>query len=313
MKILHLDSTHSYLCTELEKLGFTNLFDFKSSKNEIENKISNYNGIIIRSRISIDKSLINKATNLKFIARIGSGTENIDVEYAKKNKIEIISSPEGNSNAVGEHALGMLLSLINNISYSHNEINNGIWSRESNRGFELKNKIIGLIGYGHTGKSFAKKLSGLDVNTIFYDLKPNLKDEFAKEVTLNEIKEKADIISLHTSLTKEASGIINTQFINECKKPFWIINTARGKCIKTKDLVRGINENKVLGAALDVLESEKNSFEQLSQTTESNSNLSALVNSKKIVLTPHVAGWTHESKINMVKIVLKKIIKLFKK
>lgn len=313
MKILHLDSTHSYLNQELEKLGFSNHFDFKSSKDKIKDQISSYTGIIIRSRISIDKSLLEKAINLKFIARVGSGTENIDIHYAEKNKIKIISAPEGNANAVGEHALGMLLSLINNISHSHHEIKQGVWSREPNRGNELKNKTVGLIGYGNTGRSFAKKLAGLDVEVIFYDLKSGLENKFAKEVTLKEIKENADVISLHTSLTKEAFEIINTQFINECKKPFWIINTARGKCIKTKDLLRGINENKILGAALDVLESEKNSFEQLSQKPESNSNLSTLVNSKKIVLTPHVAGWTHESKINLVKVILKKIIKLFNK
>ena len=313
MKILHLDSTHSYLNQELDKLGFSNHFDFKSSKDKIKDQISSYTGIIIRSRISIDKSLLKKAINLKFIARVGSGTENIDVHYAEKNKIKIISAPEGNANAVGEHALGMLLSLMNNISHSHNEIKQGIWSRESNRGNELKNKTIGLIGYGNTGRSFAKKLAGLDVEVIFYDLKSGLENKFAKEVTLKEIKENADVISLHTSLTKEAFEIINTQFINECKKPFWILNTARGKCIITKDLLRGINENKILGAALDVLESEKNSFEQLSQKPESISNLSALVNSKKIVLTPHVAGLTHESKINLVKVILKKIIKLFNK
>lgn len=313
MKILHLDSTHSYLYQKLEKLGFTNKFDFESSKDQIENKISSYDGIIVRSRIPIDKSLINKATNLKFIARVGSGTENIDIEHAKKNKINIISSPEGNSNAVGEHALGMLLSLINNMSNSHIEIINGVWSRESNRGYELKNKIIGLIGYGHTGKAFAKKLSGLDVQTVFYDLKPNLKNEFAKEVTLKKIKEIANVISIHTSSTKEAYQIINTKFINECKNPFWLINTARGKCINTKDLIKGINEEKILGAALDVLEFENKSFENLSESLNSSSHLQDLINSKKILLTPHVAGWTHESKIGLVKVILKKIKKVFEK
>lgn len=307
MKILYLDSIHSYLPQELDKLGFTNEFDFKSSKKEIEKKISSYSGIIIRSRIPIDKSLINKATNLKFIARVGSGTENIDTNYAKKNKIKIISSPEGNANAVGEHALGMLLSLINNISHSHNEIKQGVWSRESNRGYEIKNKTIGLIGYGNTGKCFAKKLSGLDVKVIFYDLKSDLGDKFAKEVTLKEIKENADVISLHTSLTKEAFEIINTEFINECKKPIWLINTARGKCVKSKDLLKGINENKILGAALDVIEFEKKSFEKLHESLNSNTDLENLINSKKILLTPHVAGWTHESKIGLVKIIAKKI------
>ena len=311
MKILHLDSTHPYLSNELNKLGFDNFFDFKSSKKEIENKLFIYDGIIIRSRIPIDKVLIDKATNLKFIARVGSGIENIDIKHAKKNNIKIISSPEGNSNAVGEHALGMLLSLINNISYSHNEIINGKWSREANRGYELKNKTVGLIGYGHTGKSFAKKLSGFDVSTIFFDLKSNLKNEFASEVTLKEIKETADVISIHSSLTKESYEILNTKFINECKKPFWLINTSRGNCVKIKDLIKGIKEKKVLGAALDVLEFEKKSFEKLLETSISNDDFSFLINSKKIILTPHIAGWTHESKLLLVKIILDKIKKLF--
>ena len=311
MKILHLDSTHPYLSNELNKLGFDNFFDFKSSKKEIENKLFIYDGIIIRSRIPIDKVLIDKATNLKFIARVGSGIENIDIKHAKKNNIKIISSPEGNSNAVGEHALGMLLSLINNISFSHNEIINGKWSREANRGYELKNKTVGLIGYGHTGKSFAKKLSGFDVSTIFFDLKSNLKNEFASEVTLKEIKETADVISIHSSLTKESYEILNTKFINECKKPFWLINTSRGNCVKIKDLIKGIKEKKVLGAALDVLEFEKKSFEKLLETSMSNDDFSFLINSKKIILTPHIAGWTHESKLLLVKIILVKIKKLF--
>ena len=311
MKILHLDSTHPYLSNELNKLGFDNFFDFKSSKKEIENKLFIYDGIIIRSRIPIDKVLIDKATNLKFIARVGSGIENIDIKHAKKNNIKIISSPEGNSNAVGEHALGMLLSLINNISYSHNEIINGKWSREANRGYELKNKTVGLIGYGHTGKSFAKKLSGFDVSTIFFDLKSNLKNEFASEVTLKEIKETADVISIHSSLTKESYEILNTKFINECKKPFWLINTSRGNCVKIKDLIKGIKEKKVLGAALDVLEFEKKSFEKLLETSMYNDDFSFLINSKKIILTPHIAGWTHESKLLLVKIILVKIKKLF--
>ena len=174
MKILHLDTTHPFLEKELEKIGFENHFDFDSLKSDL--KLYDYFGIIIRSRISIDKDFINKCKNLKFIARIGSGTENIDVDYAKQKGIQIISTPEGNSNAVGEHALGMLLSLLNNINSSSKEVQKGIWNRESNRGIELKDKTVGLIGYGNTGKSFAKKLNGFDVNTIFYDIKKIKKD-----------------------------------------------------------------------------------------------------------------------------------------
>ncbi|MAU63771.1 MAG: hydroxyacid dehydrogenase [Flavobacteriaceae bacterium] len=310
MKILHLDSTDSYLSSELEKLGFENSFDFKSTKKKIENLIFPFNGIIIRSRIKIDKSLINKAINLKFIARFGSGLENIDLDYANKKNIKIISAPEGNSNAVAEHALGMLLSLMNNIPNAHKEIINGIWNRESNRGFELKNKTIGLIGYGNTGKSFAKILSGFNVKTIFYDLKSKLEDNYAKEVSIKEIQKNADVISLHTSLTNEAFHIINKTFIDKCNKPFWLINTARGQCINTKDLITGIKQNKILGAALDVLEFEKNSFEKLSLILNSNTDLIELMKSKKIIITPHIAGWTYESKINLSKVVLNKIKKL---
>ena len=310
MKILHLDSTDSYLSSELEKLGFENSFDFKSTKKKIENLIFPFNGIIIRSRIKIDKSLIDKAINLKFIARFGSGLENIDLDYANKKNIKIISAPEGNSNAVAEHALGMLLSLMNNIPNAHKEITNGMWNRESNRGFELKNKTIGLIGYGNTGKSFAKILSGFNVKTIFYDLKSKLEDNYAKEVSIKEIQKNADVISLHTSLTDEAFHIINKIFIDKCNKQFWVINTARGQCINTKDLITGIKQNKILGAALDVLEFEKNSFEKLSLILNSNTDLIELMKSKKIIITPHIAGWTYESKINLSKVVLNKIKKL---
>ena len=197
MKILHLDSTHSYLYNELEKIGFTNEFDFKSSKKEIEEKLSIYNGIIIRSRIPIDQRFLNKASNIKFIARIGSGTENIDLDFAKSKNIKIISTPEGNSNAVGEHAVGMILSLMNKILKSEKEISKGIWSREPNRGNELMGKTIGLIGYGNTGKSFAKKLSGFNTKVIFFDLKSGLEDKYANSATLEEIQKQSEIGRAH--------------------------------------------------------------------------------------------------------------------
>ena len=308
MQILHLDSNHPLLADELEKIGFKNHFDLESSKSEVEKKISNYFGIIIRSRISIDKVFLDNCEKLKFIARIGSGTENIDVEYAKSKNIHIISTPEGNSNAVGEHALGMLLSLTNNITSSNDEIKNRIWERESNRGFELKGKTIGLIGYGHTGKSFARKLIGLGVKIIYHDLKNIEKDDDTVQVTLGEIKKHSDVISLHVSMTEESKGLINTDFINSCKKPFWLINTSRGNCIITKDLVEGLKSGKILGAGLDVLEYEKKSFEKLS--ISNNENLNYLVSSKNVIITPHIAGWTKESKIKLAEVAVKKIKKL---
>ena len=308
MQILHLDSNHPLLADELEKIGFKNHFDLESSKSEVEKKISNYFGIIIRSRISIDKVFLDNCEKLKFIARIGSGTENIDVEHAKSKNIHVISTPEGNSNAVGEHALGMLLSLTNNITSANNEIKNRIWERELNRGFELKGKTIGLIGYGHTGKSFARKLIGLGVKIIYHDLKNIEKDDDTVQVTLGEIKEHSDVISLHVSMTEESKGLINTDFINSCKKPFWLINTSRGNCIITKDLVEGLKSGKILGAGLDVLEYEKKSFEKLS--ISNNENLNYLKNSKNVIITPHIAGWTFESKIKLAEVAVKKIKKL---
>jgi len=308
MKILHLDTTHPFLGKELEKIGFTNYYDFKTIKSDL--KISDFFGIIIRSRISIDKNFIDKCKNLKFIARIGSGIENIDVDYAKQKGIQVISTPEGNSNAVGEHALGMLLSILNNINSSNSEVKKGIWNRESNRGIELKNKTVGLIGYGNTGKSFAKKLIGFDVNTIFYDIKKIEKDNYANPVSLNYLKDNSDIISLHISMTEESIGLINKNFIESCAKPFWLINTSRGSCIIINDLVKGLKDGKVLGAGLDVIAFEKKSFEKLTVNENDQSNLNYLNSSNNVILTPHIAGWTQESKIRLVKIALEKIKKL---
>ena len=308
MKILHLDTTHPFLGKELEKIGFTNYYDFKTIKSDL--KISDFFGIIIRSRISIDKNFIDKCKNLKFIARIGSGIENIDVDYAKQKGIQIISTPEGNSNAVGEHALGMLLSILNNINSSNTEVKKGIWNRESNRGIELNNKTVGLIGYGNTGKSFAKKLIGFDVNTIYYDIKKIEKDNYANPVSLNYLKDNSDIISLHISMTEESIGLINKNFIESCAKPFWLINTSRGSCIIINDLVKGLKDGKVLGAGLDVIAFEKKSFEKLTVNENDQSNLNYLNSSNNVILTPHIAGWTQESKIRLVKIALEKIKKL---
>jgi len=308
MKILHLDTTHPFLGKELEKIGFTNYYDFKTIKSDL--KISDFFGIIIRSRISIDKNFIDKCKNLKFIARIGSGIENIDVDYAKQKGIQIISTPEGNSNSVGEHALGMLLSILNNINSSNNEVKKGIWNRESNRGIELNNKTLGLIGYGNTGKSFAKKLIGFDVNTIYYDIKKIEKDNYANPVSLNYLKDNSDIISLHVSMTEESIGLINKNFIESCAKPFWLINTSRGSCIIINDLVKGLKDGKVLGAGLDVIAFEKKSFEKLTVNENDQSNLNYLNSSNNVILTPHIAGWTQESKIGLVKIALEKIKKL---
>ena len=308
-KIIHLDENHELLKNELGKLGFKNYFDLISTKKEVEKKIWEFEGIILRSRIEIDKKFIDCCKNLKFIARVGSGLENIDTDYAEKKNIEIISAPEGNANAVGEHALGMLLSLLNKIIRSNNQTKNNIWSREQNRGIELDGKTIGIIGYGNTGKSLAKKLSGFNVRILCNDIIEEISDKYATQVSINEIMKSCDIISVHTNLNDSSFQLINKNFINNCKKPFFLINTSRGECLKTSDLVDGIKTGKILGACLDVIENESKSFENLN----TNSDLEYLKKSEKVVLTPHIAGWSIESKLKLAQVVLEKIKDLYGK
>ena len=306
MKILHLDTNHSLLLNQLNDLGFINDEDYTSSKQEIERKIHEYDGFIIRSRFSIDKEFLDMATNLKFIGRVGAGLENIDCDYAKQKGITLIAAPEGNRNAVGEHSLAMLLSLFNKLNKADKEIRQGKWLREENRGLELDGKIVGLIGYGNMGKAFAKKLRGFDGEVICYDIKDNVGDENCLQVSLKELQEKADVLSLHTPETLLTINMINTSFINAFKKPFWLINTARGKNIVTKDLVLALQSGKVLGAGLDVLEYEKSSFENLF-SSEMPEAFEYLINSEKVLLTPHVAGWTMESKEKLAQTIVDKI------
>ena len=310
MKILHLDTNHSLLIKQLNNLGYSNDEDYTSSKQEIEKKIHLYDGFIIRSRFSIDKNFIDKATNLKFIGRVGAGLENIDCEYAKSKGIALIAAPEGNRNAVGEHSLGMLLSLFNKLNKADKEVRNGKWLREENRGIELDGRTIGLIGYGNMGKSFAKKLRGLDVEVLCYDIKPNMEDANCKQVSLAELQEKADVLSLHTPQTELTKNMINVDFINGFKKPFWLINTARGKSVVTKDLVYALKSRKILGAGLDVLEYEKSSFENLFSDNKMPEAFKYLINSDNVLLSPHVAGWSLESKERLAQTIVDKIKKL---
>ena len=289
MKILHLDTNHPLLINQLNGLGFQNDEDYISSKEAIEDKIHNYNGIIIRSRFSIDKSFLDKAKNLKFIGRVGAGLENIDCDYATQKGITLIAAPEGNRNAVGEHALGMLLSLFNKLNKADQEVRIGKWLREDNRGIELDGKTVGLIGYGNMGKAFAKKLRGFDMEVLCYDIKDNVGDENCRQVSLHELQERADILSLHIPETPLTIGMVNKEFINQFSKPFWLINTARGKNVITKDLVEALKTKKILGAGLDVLEYEKASFETLF-SSELPEAFQYLIQSKNVLLTPHVAG-----------------------
>ncbi|HEY0047419.1 MAG TPA: 2-hydroxyacid dehydrogenase [Flavobacterium sp.] len=307
VKILHLDTNHPLLIEQLEQLGFINHLDNTSSKQEIEEKISDYQGIVIRSRFPIDKEFLSKATNLKFIARVGAGLENIDIEYAQSKNIALIAAPEGNSNAVAEHTLGMLLSLFNKLNSADREIRNGHWNREQNRGHELDGKTIGIIGYGNMGKAFAKKLRGFDVEVLCHDILENVGDENAKQVPLQEIFGKADVLSLHIPFTPQTNRMVDAEFISSFKKPFWFLNTSRGKNVVTADLVEAIKSGKVLGAGLDVLEFEKSSFENFFETHNVPPELHYLLHSDNVILSPHVAGWTAESNIKLAQVIVDKI------
>lgn len=307
MNILHLDSNHPLLINQLKDLSFTNHEDFSSSKQEIEAKIAAYDGIIIRSRFSIDKSFLDAAKKLKFIGRVGAGLENIDCEYATEKGVYLISAPEGNRNAVGEHTLGMLLSLFNKLNKADREVRQGKWLREANRGLELDGKTVGLIGYGNMGKAFAKKLQGFDIEVLCYDIKDAVEDTNAKQVSLEELQDKADVLSLHTPQTSLTLNMVNSDFIHTFKKPFWLINTARGKSVVTKDLVQALKSGKILGAALDVLEYEKSSFENLFRSHDIPEAFQYLIKAENVLLTPHVAGWTVESNIKLAQTIVDKI------
>lgn len=305
MKILQLDKNHPLISDQLTANGFVVEEDHISNYDEVLKKIHNYGGIIIRSRIPLDENFLTKASHLKFIARVGAGMENIDLETANKFGIKLINSPEGNRDSVAEHVVGMLLILMNRLFIASNEVKNGIWKREENRGDELLGKTFGIIGYGNMGKATAKRLSGFGVEVIFHDILPNLSDEFATQVSLEELQKRADILSLHIPLTSETHYLIDEDFISKMENNFYFINTARGKNLETKALVQALENGKVLGACLDVLEYEKSSFENLETK---NQDLQFLLNSEKVIVTPHIAGWTHQSKVKLAQVIVDKII-----
>ena len=315
MKILLLDSNHPLITEQLLAKGFLLEEDFTSSYDEVLQKINQYDGIIIRSRIPLDKNFLENAQNLKFIARVGAGMENIDLETAKNLGISLINSPEGNRDAVAEHVVAMLLILMNRLFIASEEVKNGVWKREENRGDELLGKTFGIIGYGNMGKATAKRLSGFGVEVIFYDILPNLEDEFAKQVSLEELQERADILSLHIPLDASTEYLVDENFISKMKKNFYLVNTARGKNVKTSALVDALKSGKVKAAALDVLEYEKSSFENLDTSTSlgtrNKEDLQFLLESNQVIVTPHIAGWTHQSKEKLAQFIVDKIVQQF--
>lgn len=311
MNILFIDTVHSCLQQGLERDGHQCTNGTTWSRHEILDRIGDFHGVVLRSRVTIDQELLDKAVSLRFIARSGAGMENIDVAYALHRKVRCFNSPEGNRDAVGEHALGMLLSLMNNLFRADREVRNGIWNRESNRGTEISGKTVGLIGYGHMGSSFARRLVGFDCDVLAFDkYRKNYADPYAYEATMQQIFSKADIVSLHVPLTEETTYLADAAFFNSFEKPVWFINTARGKCTRLTDLVNAIKAGKVLGACLDVLEYEDTSFEKFDLA---NSDISRsdewrfLISSDRVILSPHIAGWSVESYIKLSSVLLDKI------
>ena len=311
-KILCIDSNHDILHETLIDAGFHCDLFWNKSKEELISLLPNYEGAVIRSKFKFTKEIIDSATNLKCIGRVGAGMENIDVEYAISKGIRCVSAPEGNRDAVGEHALGMLLMLMNHLKRSDKEVRNGVWKRAENRGHEIAGRTIGIIGYGNMGSAFAKKLKGFDCEILVYDkYKTGIIGEHIQESSLYEIYEKADIVSIHLPLTQETNYYINNDFISQFKKNIYIINTARGKCLNTSDLVKHLKTGKVIGACLDVLEYESTSFENIDTTTLPEP-MQYLLKSEEVILTPHIAGWTHESNYKMSKIIAERMIEVLK-
>ena len=309
MKILFIDSNHPLLHQTLEQAGYLCDLNYHWTKEEIIASIHLYDGIIIRSKIKITKEIIDKATKLKFIARAGAGMENIDVAYAESKGIHCLHAPEGNRDAVGEHTIGMLLSLFNNLCNANKEVREGKWIREGNRGIELMGKTVGIIGYGNMGSAFAERLKGFGIKLLVYDkYKSNFGRDLIIEATLDQVFEQADIISLHTPLTEETHYMINDSFINKFRNNIYVINTARGKCLNTADLVKNLKSGKVQGACLDVLEYEIESFENI-ESANIPEPFQYLIQSKKVMLSPHIAGWTAESNRKIASVLAEKIVK----
>jgi D-3-phosphoglycerate dehydrogenase len=306
-RILFLDSNHPLLIGTLRKNGFVCEEDYVSSKAEIELKIAQYSAVVIRSRFKIDATFIDAATELRCIGRAGAGMENIDVTYAEQKGIRCVHAPEGNRDAVGEQAIGMLLALMNNICRADREVRSGEWIREGNRGYELQGKTVGVVGYGNMGSAFVQRLKGFDVKVLAYDkYKKDFGTNEVRECTMEEIFENADVISFHIPLTAETNAMVNENYLSKFRKPIWLINTARGKILDTASLVKGLESGKVRGACLDVSEYESVSFEKIDIATLPEP-FQYLIKSDKVILTPHIAGWTFESNEKIAETLAKKI------
>lgn len=305
-RVLITADIDNYLQQRFEALGY--LVDVKPEieRDELFGIIAEYSILIITTYTKVDAELIDKATNLKIVGRVGSGMENVDVEYCETKNISCVNSPEGNGNAVGEHCLAMLLNLLNNITKANNELKQNIFLREENRGEELDGKTIGIIGYGFTGNAFAKKLRGFDVEILVYDKYKIPTDSFVKNVTLQELQKRSDVISFHVPYNTETHYYCDEQFISDCSKKPIIINTSRGTVVNTIDIINAIETQKINGFCVDVYEDEPITKNKIHSTE----TYKKLLSFKNVIATPHIAGWTKESKYKLVKILMDKIEEL---
>jgi len=307
VKVLIIDDVHALLINGLQKLNYNVTYLPAITRQEILQIIAPFQVLVVRTKTNIDAEILNAANNLKVIARAGSGLDNIDIEIAEQKGIYCFNAGQANADAVGEHALGMLLSLMRNLNKADNEVRNKIWDREGNRGFELNGKTVGIIGFGNTGKAFAKKLAGFDVKILAYDkyLK-NYSNQNANEATLAQIFEDSDILSLHIPLTTETQNWIDHSFITKFKKNIYLINVCRGGVLNMPQTIDNIDSGKIIGACFDVLENEK----LLNLSNPQQKDFDYLINKQNVVLSPHIAGWTFESYEKIAQTILSKLTNL---
>jgi D-3-phosphoglycerate dehydrogenase len=307
MRILFLDTVHEHLPSHLMRMDYQCIDGTDWSREELLREIATFDGIVIRGRIKMDKEVLDAAKSLRFIARAGAGMENIDVEYAKMLGVHCFNAPEGNRDAVAEHVMGMLLTLFNHINTADIEVRKGLWQREENRGVELLGRTVGIIGYGNTGQALAKRMAGFGVLAYAYDkYEKDFSSDLVIETNLESILQEAEVISLHVPMSLETYHLVSDEFFDKLKNPIYLINTSRGSVVDTEALVRALESGKVLGACLDVLEFEKFNFEQI-ENEEIPPSLQYLIDSPKVILTPHVAGWTQESNAKIAHVLAEKI------
>lgn len=308
MKILIIDEMHLSIVGMLEKAGHQVAYLPKITRPEILNQVADFDGLIIRSKTPMDRELLEKAVNLKFIGRAGAGLDQIDLDYMAERKIKLFHAAKGNRDAVAEHAVGGLLSLFNNVIKADSEVRKGIWDREGNRGHELMGKTVGIFGYGNMGRSFAKRLAGFGVRVLAYDkYKLDFATDQVQEVMWEKVKAEADILSIHVPLTPETRDFFTLKELESFGKPFWLINTARGEVISFETLNAALDRGILRGSVLDVLENEK--FQKFSPAQKA--EFEKLAARENVIFSPHVAGWTFESYEKINKVLVKKIKKAF--